>query len=161
MADWSCEAEYFAYRHEVVINTFNYYSVNHQSSLPKNTFSKLSYIYFFNTLKCAPNYVFQFEVYDGFIIQNIKLWRQESWLFGPGLAADILRIRSWTSYGSNTKRNKYFLKKCGMKIRLPLQKSFHSRARKLLSYYTFKTFMGSSPTRGTYIFYFSYLKWGF
>ena len=73
-----------------------YCSVNHQSGLPKNTFSKLLYI-FFNILKCAANYVIWFEVYDGFIGQNIlKLWGQERWPFGPGWAALIPRIRSWT-----------------------------------------------------------------
>ena len=42
-------------------------------------------IYLFNTTKCAANYVILFEVYDGFIGQKIlKLWRQESWPFGPG-----------------------------------------------------------------------------
>ena len=55
-------------------------------------------IYFFNTSKCAANYVISFEVYDGFIGQKIlKLWRQESWPFCPGWAANIPRIHSWTS----------------------------------------------------------------
>ena len=54
-------------------------------------------IYFFNTSKCAANYVISFEVYDGFLGLNIlKLWRQESLPFGPGRAAYIMRIRSWT-----------------------------------------------------------------
>ena len=54
-------------------------------------------IYFFNTSKCATNYVISFEVYDGFIGQKIlKLWRQESRPFGPGWAANIPRIRWWT-----------------------------------------------------------------
>ena len=36
--------------------------------------------------------------YDGFIDQKIlQQWRQESRPFGPGWAADIPRIRSWTS----------------------------------------------------------------
>ena len=52
------------------MTTFYYYSVNHQSGLQSNTFSKLSYI-FFNTSKCAANYVISFEVYDGFIGQKI------------------------------------------------------------------------------------------
>ena len=40
---------------------------------------------------------FSFEVYDCFIIQKIlKLWRQESWPFGPGWAAHITRLPSWT-----------------------------------------------------------------
>ena len=59
------------------------YSVNHQSGLQRNTFSKLSY--FFNTSKCAAYYVISFEVYYGFIGQKIlKLWRQERRPFGPG-----------------------------------------------------------------------------
>ena len=38
-----------------------------------------NYHIFFNTLKCAANYVISFEVYDSFIGQKIlKLWRQES-----------------------------------------------------------------------------------
>ena len=54
-------------------------------------------IYFFNTSKCATNYVISFEIFDGFIGQKIlKLWRQESWPFGPGWAAHITSIRSWT-----------------------------------------------------------------
>ena len=52
------------------MTTFYYYSVNHQSGLHRNTFSKLSYI-FFNTSKCAANCVISFEVYDGFIGQKI------------------------------------------------------------------------------------------
>ena len=52
------------------MTTFYYYSVNHQSGLQRNRFSKLSYI-FFNTLKCAANYVISFEVCDGFIGQKI------------------------------------------------------------------------------------------
>ena len=42
--------------------TFYYYSV--KSGLQRNEFSKLSYI-FFNTSKCAANYVISFEVYNG------------------------------------------------------------------------------------------------
>ena len=52
------------------MTTFYYYTVNHQSGLQRNTFSKLSYI-FFNTSKCAANYVISIEVYDGFIGQKI------------------------------------------------------------------------------------------
>ena len=52
------------------MTTFYYYSVNHQSGLQRNTFSKSSYI-FFNTSKYATNYVISFEVYDGFIGQKI------------------------------------------------------------------------------------------
>ena len=37
------------------MTTFYYCSVNHQSGLQRNTFSKLSYT-FFNTSKCASNY---------------------------------------------------------------------------------------------------------
>ena len=37
----------------------------------------------FNTLECATKIETQFEIYDGFIRQNIlKLCRQESWPFG-------------------------------------------------------------------------------
>ena len=54
-------------------------------------------IYFFNTSKFATNYVISFEIYDGSIGQKIlKLWRQESWPFGPGWAANITSICSWT-----------------------------------------------------------------
>ena len=54
-------------------------------------------IYFFNTSKCVANYVISFGVYDGFISQKyLKLWRQESWPFGPGWAAHITSIGSWT-----------------------------------------------------------------
>ena len=78
------------------MTTFYYYSVNHQSCLQRNTFSKLSYV-FFNTSKCAAYNVISFEVYDGSIGQKIlKLWRQESQPFGPGWSANITRIRSWT-----------------------------------------------------------------
>ena len=52
--------------------------------------------YFFNTSKCAADYVISFDVYHGFIGQKIlKLWRQESWPFGPGWLV-ITRIRSCT-----------------------------------------------------------------
>ena len=48
-------------------------------------FYKISYI--FDTSKCAKNDIISFEVYDGFIGQKIlKLWRQESWPFGPNPA---------------------------------------------------------------------------
>ena len=50
-----------------------------------------------NPSKCAANYVISFEVYDDLIGQKIlKLWRRESWPFGPGWAAHITRIRSCT-----------------------------------------------------------------
>ena len=53
--------------------------------------------YFFNTSKCATNHVISLEGYDGFIGQKyLMLWRQESWPFGPGWSAYIMRIRSWT-----------------------------------------------------------------
>jgi hypothetical protein len=52
------------------MTTFYYCSVNHQSGLQRNTFSKLSYI-FFNTSKCVANYVISFELYDDFIGQQI------------------------------------------------------------------------------------------
>ena len=43
--------------------------------------------YIFVTSKCATNYRDIFEVYNGFIGQKIlKLWRQESWPFGPNPA---------------------------------------------------------------------------
>ena len=54
-------------------------------------------VYFFNTSKRATIYVISFEVYDDLIGQKtLKLWRQESWPFGPGWAAHITSIRSWT-----------------------------------------------------------------
>ena len=54
-------------------------------------------IYFFNTSKCAANYVISFEVYDGFIDQKIlKLWRQESLPFSLGWAAYFIIIQLWT-----------------------------------------------------------------
>ena len=81
---------------EMSMTTFYYYSVNHQSSLQRNTFSKSSYI-FLKKPKGAANYVISFEVYDGFIGQKIlKLWRHESWPFGPGWTANITAIRLWT-----------------------------------------------------------------
>ena len=44
-------------------------------------------IYFINTSKCAKKYVISYDVYDGFIGEKIlKLWRQESWPFGPNPA---------------------------------------------------------------------------
>ena len=47
-------------------------------------------LHFFNTSKCAANYVISFEVYDGFICQKIlKQWRQESRPFSPGSAPHI------------------------------------------------------------------------
>ena len=42
--------------HRVVMTTFYYYSVNHQSGLLKNTFFKIIK-YFFKTLKYAAKYV--------------------------------------------------------------------------------------------------------
>ena len=73
---------------------FYHCSVNHQSGLQSNAFSKLSYI--FKTSKCAANYVISIEVYDGFIGQKmLKLWKQESWQFGPGWSPNITRIRLW------------------------------------------------------------------
>ena len=51
--------------------------------------------YFFNTSKCATNYVISLEGYDGFIGQKyLMLWRQESWPFAPGWAAHITSIGS-------------------------------------------------------------------
>ena len=42
--------------------------------------------------------IMSFHLRYGFIGQKIlELWRQESWPFGPGWAATIARIRSWTS----------------------------------------------------------------
>ena len=65
------------------MNTFYYYSVNHQSGFQRNTFSKLSYIFLICTSKCAANYAISFEVYDGLIGQKIlKLLRRESQPFG-------------------------------------------------------------------------------
>ena len=47
----------------------------------------LKFHIFFDTSKCATNYRNIFEAYDGFIGQKIlKLWRQESWPFGPNPA---------------------------------------------------------------------------
>ena len=78
------------------MTNFYYCSVSHQSSLQRNTFSKLLYI-FFNTSKCAKNYVNSFELQDGFIGQKIlKLWRQESQPFRSGWAAHIMSIRLGT-----------------------------------------------------------------
>ena len=38
-------------------------------------------------------YIISFEVYDGFIRQKIlKVWRQESWLFGPGWSSNITLV---------------------------------------------------------------------
>jgi hypothetical protein len=52
------------------MTSFYYYSVNHQSGLQSNTFSKLSHVFLIYQ-KCATNYVITFEVYDGFIGQKI------------------------------------------------------------------------------------------
>ena len=74
------------------MTSFYYCSVNHQSGLKSNTFSISSFI-FFNTSKCATNYVILFEIYDGFVGQKIlKLWRQESWLFG------LAELPIWRGY---------------------------------------------------------------
>ena len=51
--------------------TFYYYSVNHQSGLQRNTFSKLSYVFLIHQNVPATNYVNSFEVYDVFIGQKI------------------------------------------------------------------------------------------
>jgi hypothetical protein len=69
--------------------TFYCYSVNHQSGLQRNTFSKLSYI--FNISKCAANYVISFEVYDGFIGQKDF----------KAMKAGKLAIRPWLSCPCN------------------------------------------------------------
>ena len=96
------------------MNTFHYCSVIHQSGLQRNTFSKLSYIFFFNTSKCTANYVISFEINDGFIGQKtLKLWRQESLPFGPGWAAELPRISSWTSRGLGQKFVTRFWKNWG------------------------------------------------
>ena len=78
------------------MTTFYYYSVNHQSGLQRNTFSKLSYILLIH--QNVPQIMsFHLRLYDGYIGQNVlKLWRQESWPFGPGWPAHITRIRWWT-----------------------------------------------------------------
>ena len=56
----------------------------------------LLFSYIFDTSKCATNYIISLKVYWGFIGQKIlKLWRQKR-PFGPGWAAHITRIRSWT-----------------------------------------------------------------
>ena len=52
------------------MTTFYYYSVNHQSGNTDKHIFKII-IYFFNTLKCAANYVIPFKIYDGFIGQTI------------------------------------------------------------------------------------------
>ena len=50
-----------------------------------------------------------YTVYEGFIGQKmLKLWRQETWPFGPDWAANIPRIRSWTSRGKDAKWMVYF-----------------------------------------------------
>ena len=54
-------------------------------------------MFFHNTSKCVAKYAISFEVTDSFISHNIlKLLRQEGRPFGPGWAATIIRIRSWT-----------------------------------------------------------------
>ena len=78
MTHWSRKFHYNFFEHFLsklidsqkhgVVTTFYYYSVNHQSGLGKHIFKII--IYFFNTLKCAANYVILFEVYDGFIGQK-------------------------------------------------------------------------------------------
>ena len=72
------------------MTTFYYYSVKSSIWFTDKHIFKII-IYFFNTSKCAANYIISFEVYCGFIGQKIsKLWRQEIW------SANIMRIRSWT-----------------------------------------------------------------
>ena len=73
------------------MTTFYYYSVNPQSGLQRNTFSKLSYIYFL-----IHQNVPQILLFNLIGQKILKLWRQESWPFGPGWSANITRIRSWT-----------------------------------------------------------------
>ena len=76
------------------MTTFYYYSVNHQSGLQRNTFSKLSYI-FFNTSKCATDYVISFEV--------LIWWFHRSKDF-EAIKSVKLAIRPWLScrYNKNT-----------------------------------------------------------
>ena len=75
--------------------TFYCYSVNHQSGLQRNTFSKLSYI--FNISKCAANYVISFEVYDGFIGQNFLTVCEI--FFKLKFSKSILNIRTLDVFG--------------------------------------------------------------
>ena len=87
------------------MTTFYYCSVNHQSGLQRKNIFKII-IYFFNTSKCAANYVISFAVYDGFICQKVlKLWRQESWPFGPDWSANITRISSLTFHFPRVRGN--------------------------------------------------------
>ena len=67
-----CTTKFIRPKHgrQKVHDYFYYCSVNHQSGLQSNTFSKLLHN-IFNTSKCATNYVISFEVYDGFIGQKI------------------------------------------------------------------------------------------
>ena len=72
------------------MTAFYYYSVNHQSGLERNTFSKLSYIFVIH--QNVPQ-IMSFHLRYGFIGQKIlELWRQESWPFGPGWSANMTSI---------------------------------------------------------------------
>ena len=66
-------------------------------------------INFLTTLICAANYVIWFEVYDGLIGQKIlKLWRQESWPFGPGWSANTLKDLPSSVFSRDKYCKKYF-----------------------------------------------------
>ena len=87
-------------RQGVGMTTFYYFSANDQSGLLRNFFSKYTCITLIHH-NVPQNFRFNFRcTYKGFIGQKVlKLWRQESWPFGPGWAAELLRIGSWTSRG--------------------------------------------------------------
>ena len=62
-------------------------------SQPKKSFFLFLISYIFDTSKFAKKIFISFEVYDGFIGQKIlKLWRQESWPFGPNLNSCSIKI---------------------------------------------------------------------
>ena len=73
--------------------TFHFFSVKHQSGLQRNTFLNISYL--FSTSKCASNYVISFEIYDGFIVQNIlkagklSIWPQLSCPYNKNTLMDL------------------------------------------------------------------------
>ena len=73
------------------MTTIRYYSVNHQSGLQSNMFSKLLYSFWY--IKMCDRLWHFIWFHDDFIGQKIlKLWRQESCSFGPGWAPHITSI---------------------------------------------------------------------
>ena len=79
---------------------FYYFSVNDHYGLPRNSFSKYTCITSIHH-DVPQNFRFYLRyVYEGFIGEKVmKLWRQESWPFCPGWAAELWGICSLTCRG--------------------------------------------------------------